>query len=93
MMRHFILQELPWPDCIMPLQGPFAKRIFQESTASLLAMSSAEILSIPLVKKVSAIEDKKVLLIGERIDAEFFSAGEALIEGCPHSIMGAALFI
>lgn len=93
MMLSFIQQKLPWPDCIVSVQSSMINKIFRENPSFLLASAASEILSIPLVKHMAKIEDKKVLLIGERLDSHFFSAGEGLIEACPHYIMGAALFI
>lgn len=71
-----------------------------------IAKTLSEILKIPYVNALStksyisagdyqlkkSIENKKVLLVGEKRSASLFAAGEALIEGSPSLIMGAGIF-
>lgn len=91
MVHRFIQQDMPWPDCIVPMPCSFMKNLFQGSPALLLSYAASEMLQVPLLSSLK-IADKKVLLIGEQLNAPFFAAGESLIAGCPHSILGAAVF-
>jgi hypothetical protein len=107
MMLYYLQQRLPWPDLIVPMPDTRARQLFKGQNATYeLVKTVSEILGVPVVNGLSAsgimqpkgynvkasISDKKVLLIGEELNEQFFAAGEALIAGCPHSIMGAAVF-
>lgn len=104
---YFIEQKLNPPDLIIPMPDPIFKKIAKGANPSYgIAKSLSQIWGVPILKALSesnwtesgsyslkkSIEGKNVLLVGEILNRDFFSAGVALIEGFPRSIMGAALF-
>lgn len=81
MALHYINNGLKWPDAIVPC----VTRRIGFCPATELAKTIASIFEIPLANDV---EGKKVLLVGDTLNSAFFEAGEALIEGNPHSLHG-----
>lgn len=102
---YFLEEELPFPDLIVPMPDPLWKKMINGPNASYaVAKSLSGILNVPYVNALSkasfsgeyqlkrVIENKKVLLVGEKRSVNLFAAGEALIEGSPNLIMGAGIF-
>lgn len=102
---YFLEEDLPFPDMIVPMPDPLWKKLVKGPNASYaIAKNLSEILNVPYVHALSkasfsgeyqlneTIENKKVLLVGEKRSTELFEAGEALIEGAPSLIMGAGVF-
>lgn len=109
MTLYFLEQKLPWPDIIVPLNDPFAKKAFKgRGLAFELGNAISYFLSVPTaqplipngifscdsfdLKKNHGIENKKVLLIGEKHHPLFFEAGDVLLEAGPQALIGLGLF-
>lgn len=91
MALHYTKHGLQWPELITHVPSTFWKKYTRGfCPASELAKVVASLFKVPHVSviKSSAIEEKKVLLIGDSLCPSFFEAGETLVEGNPHSIYG-----
>lgn len=98
MMLYLLEQKISKPDCVIPLPGSWFSRADPAHSmaaviASIWGVPALPALNLQLkLKKGILIEDKIVLLVGERICPRFFEAAQGLIAGHPRAILGTALF-
>lgn len=95
MLSHYLQNQGIIPEIIVPtpslkLADPLAKILQLPPPIKALKKDLFESNSYTLTREAKHLEDKKILLIGGKIDADFFKAGETLAGSFPHSIYGLA---